>query len=340
MGIIKPAALLQYDRWNSNEFYWKGGRAVLFKDELLPIELFQNHPKDNSISSDDTVYFGKNSIVPRYKLDEYAKSKNITINKTNRVEYANTFVVNLRTLLKIYEDHDFKEYYYVPKDKPRSFSIRDVNKINSTYPIIFDKEYVKHYNLPGWEEFEIRKGKEFYLNNKSGNIQGDKQRDADTYNLINNYYTKHNKLPKLVFDETLMADLTKSLGNVIDHSSYENLRNMFESNSRDNWNLATEIMCNSDWERSKLYILFLMNEFYSRFNNTNNINYNALYSYFTPLRESIQPEGMNFYSFVNNLIRHGFDKEIITKWLIERVNKEFKQINRENNVVQIKDITL
>lgn len=341
MGVTSLLLELDYRPWSNGKKYYGRKKCVLDVGVLINEQMFKDYPKTNSITSSDIVYFGKNSDVPRYKLEEYAKAKNITINKTNRVEYANTFILNLEEMMKVVYGHHptTHSYYVIPKSDFHhiQWNVVDDLKEKGYDQAIVSKKIISEHNIQDFNSYPVKNFKSFWVSGKTNKIYGQEQKQIDTYEIIHNYFVKHQKLPKLVFDKTIIQDMSSKLGDTIDENMYSSLKTMFESNDQHNWNLATDIVCNSDYEKSKLYILFLIYEFSSKF--TTNANSNAFNKAFSDVKNSFYRTSME--EFINNLLSDSsLDREAILKFWINDLNSRFKRVNKEKNIVNIKNIIL
>jgi len=86
-----------------------------------------------------------------------------------------------------------------------------------------------------------------------------------------------------IYDESSVIDiLNGEEATVIDKNMFEHIREMFNSSDRDNWVLAMEIMANSKYTESLIYLELLF-YFYSNrisdINTKNHVNFKSLVSY-------------------------------------------------------------
>lgn len=94
-------------------------------------------------------------------------------------------------------------------------------------------------------------------------------------------HISNNKL--IIIDETeLLAQLNGDDAIIIDSEMFENIKEMFDSSDNDNHILAMEIMANSKYKESLLYLEILFKEHSYTMNNSNtksHVNFKSLLSY-------------------------------------------------------------
>ena len=308
-------------------------------DELmagLPLDTLKQH-KSNKLEETDRVYFTKSSSIPRYKLKEFLDSTKLKLNKTNRIDMADTYVISINAYIdNIYSRSSgvYNKYYEVPLEQvwpytKANFKKEATNKNITT--VLIDEhrrdDIIKHFNIDQYPLIKIL---------AVGNAWG----DSKVNDLVESFVYLANKTTpyKLVLDETLIE--TCNEGMIIDEEIYQNLRNMLHGNNKDNINLAMEIMSNSDFTKSQLYILLLLNEFGTKFRSvTKTTNYQSLLNYFTAHAHSAlysswdQFAGKMMYKFCKT----DDEKDIVKRYIIECFNRFLKS---NNTKLKIEDLTL
>ena len=155
----------------------------------------------------------------------------------------------------------------------------------------------------------------------------------DTYNAIQG---------KPIYCESeLITNINGDDSTVIDYDVYKQLQSMFESSDDDNHVLAMEIMANSHYENSILYLLMLISEFHYTISNThtkNHVNFKSMLAYFNwvPRQVGIQD--------ADDIIKIIDEKGLLTLDMIKILYKEYTgDIHRNiayDQVFEIKEITI
>lgn len=320
--------LQEKDRWSYIEYYYIKSELV----DAFPLSEALTH-KQNTLLENDKVYFTKSSSIPRYKLKEFLDLAKVELNRTNRIEQANTYVASLNAFKEIiYSNSDrYNRYYIVPVDAITQYANRGYKREAETRGLTTvlvrepDVKSVPGLNVDKYPIIEIVPFDKSWGNSKLKQI-------VDSFIYLAN---KKDDI-KIIFDETLI-EMCNS-GVIIDEEIYENLLSMLSSNNNENTSLAMEIISNSDLVHSKLYIILLLNECYfdlKRVNKTT--NYQSLLNYFSSYMDIInQP----WEAFADNMLREHCesDEDRITmkKYIIRRLNKHLSSFGKLN----IKDITI
>ena len=155
----------------------------------------------------------------------------------------------------------------------------------------------------------------------------------DTYNAIQG---------KPIYCESeLLTNINGDDSTVIDYEVYQQLKTMFESSDDDNHVLAMEIMANSHYENSILYLLMLISEFHYTISNThtkNHVNFKSMLAYFNWVPRNIS--GLRAY----NIIKIIDEKGLLTLDMIKILYKEYTDSIHSNiaydDVFEIKEVTI
>lgn len=155
----------------------------------------------------------------------------------------------------------------------------------------------------------------------------------DTYNDIQG---------KSIYCESeLITNINGDDSTVIDYAVYQQLKSMFESSDDDNHVLAMEIMANSHYEKSVLYLLMLIGDFSGIISNThtrNHVNFKSMLAYFNWVPRNIGSQD------ADDIIKIIDGKGLLTLDMIQVLYKEYtKDIHRNiayDNVFEIKEITI
>ena len=155
----------------------------------------------------------------------------------------------------------------------------------------------------------------------------------DTYNAIQG---------KPIYCESeLLTNINGDDSTVIDYEVYQQLKTMFQSSDDDNHVLAMEIMANSHYENSILYLLMLISEFHYTISNThtkNHVNFKSMLAYFNWVPRNISSQD------ADDIIKIIDEKGLLTLDMIKILYKEYtSDIHRNiayDDVFEIKEITI
>ena len=155
----------------------------------------------------------------------------------------------------------------------------------------------------------------------------------DTYNDIQS---------KSIYCESeLITNINGDDSTIIDYDVYQQLKSMFESSDDDNHVLAMEIMANSHYEKSVLYLLMLISDYNHKISNThtrNHVNFKSMLAYFNWSPRNIS--GLRAY----NIIKIIDEKGLLTLDMIKILYKEYTDSIHSNiaydDVFEIKEVTI
>jgi hypothetical protein len=155
----------------------------------------------------------------------------------------------------------------------------------------------------------------------------------DTYNAIQG---------KSIYCESeLITNINGDDSTVIDYEVYQQLKSMFQSSDDDNHVLAMEIMANSHYEKSVLYLLMLISDFSNIISNThtrNHVNFKSMLAYFNWVPRQVGSQD------ADDIIKIIDGKGLLTLDMIKVLYKEYTgDIHRNiayDQVFEIKEITI
>lgn len=164
-------------------------------------------------------------------------------------------------------------------------------------------------------------------------IYGIEPEYIDTYNAIQG---------KPIYCESeLLTNINGDDSTIIDYDVYKQLKNMFESSDDDNHILAMEIMANSHYENSILYLLMLISDFSHKISNThtkNHVNFKSMLAYFNWVPRNISSQS------ADDIIKIIDEKGLLTLDMIKILYKEYTgDIHRNiayDDVFEIKEVTI
>jgi hypothetical protein len=147
---------------------------------------------------------------------------------------------------------------------------------------------------------------------------------------------------KTIYSETeLLNNINGDDSTVIDEEVFQQLKNMFDSSDDDNHVLAMEIMANSKYEDSVLYLLMLISENAYKINNSNtrnHVNFKSMLTYF-----GWQPRDVTHIN-TDNIIEMIDNKGLLTVDMIKRLYQEYSEDIIRNiyydDVFEVKEVTI
>lgn len=142
-------------------------------------------------------------------------------------------------------------------------------------------------------------------------------------------------------ESELISNINGDDSTIIDEEVYQQLKNMFESSDDDNHVLAMEIMANSNYDKSILYLQMLLSNYNGRMGNShtrNHVNFKSMLSYF-----NWAPRDLG-YRNSEQIISAIDNKNLLTIDMIKRLYQEYSDDIIRNihydNVFDIKEVTI
>ena len=147
---------------------------------------------------------------------------------------------------------------------------------------------------------------------------------------------------KTIYSETeLLNNINGDDSTTINEEVFEQLKNMFDSSDSDNHVLAMEIMANSKYEDSILYLLMLISQNAYKINSSNtrnHVNFKSMLSYF-----GWQPRDVNHQN-TDNIVEMIDNKGLLTVDMIKRLYQEYSEDIIRNiyydDVFEVKEVTI
>ena len=227
----------------------------------------------------DKLFFAKSVNIPRVKLKNL--TKDYKIKATTKIEDANALFISDNTTAKYTEA---RWIYNVRTDKFKEFyqTAVDGGYIDNYYGSkiadaleFYESEYIAiGYNTKNLLEnvhipFRLTEGISF-SSRKLTHIDDD---------YISSYKDMLNFTGPIYDESELLKYLNGSDALAIEENMYDSLCEMFDSSDRDNHTLAMEIMANSQFEDSVLYLGLLFNNYYNRMQDSrskSHVNFKSL----------------------------------------------------------------
>jgi hypothetical protein len=142
-------------------------------------------------------------------------------------------------------------------------------------------------------------------------------------------------------ESELLSNINGDDSTIIDEIVYQQLKNMFESSDDDNHVLAMEIMANSNYDKSILYLQMLLSNYNGRICNShtrNHVNFKSMLSYF-----NLVPRDLG-YRNSGQIISTIDNKNLLTIDMIKRLYQEYSDDIIRNihydNVFDVKEVTV
>lgn len=255
--------------WGTNETHLTayGGVHGFVTDNSLQQfrETIVDEVKPVGLSPNETVYFSPLCKVPRYKIDEYIQSNKLNITKCYMFRTAQKIVLNKKHLVKLLNVKT-KSYWKIP-----------VSDLYEKGPGVEKLQYI-----PGGDSEYIQVPRaqlncEYVLLRTDSNYYFSQGFDCSKYPVVNAYIcdtqleSKEYKFIAEMFeamkqykfiigeDDSVLQQTNKEL--IIDEDIYQSLRDMLSSKDYNNHNVAKELIANSNFKESEVYLLMLIHEF-------------------------------------------------------------------------------
>jgi hypothetical protein len=241
----------------------------------------------NTLAANDAVFFSPWSEVPRYKFNEYAK-QNPGLSRVISVAKATAVVIEPERIVQSIAPYPYAhKYYKIPKTALQySMNLVPGRKYDSLPEFLYVTDSHVNYVAALIPVSQVMTDT-ITLYRYRGNSGVDQYEDRiDTINEI----TAGNK--KLLSDTAILEEINQ--GTVIDDEMYEQLSNMLKASDRETFLLALDVLANSDYKKSELKVLTLLNKYRARIGSDSSIT------------------RVNFKSFLNFFSKYGWNQGDIT----------------------------
>lgn len=142
-------------------------------------------------------------------------------------------------------------------------------------------------------------------------------------------------------ESELITNINGDDSTIIDYDVYKQLQTMFESSDDDNHVLAMEIMANSHYEKSVLYLLMLISDYQHVISNThtkNHVNFKSMLAYFNWIPRNIS--SLNAYHIVKIIDQKGLLTLDMIKVLYKEYTNDIHRMISYDEVFEIKEVTI
>lgn len=301
------------------------------------------------INPNDVIYATKASDIPRFKLKEFIKENKLK--KTSRAGMASVFIINKGYFYDLIKRLKYGEHCFLNEDFAKKYYVEilgTIMKKNGTslthifkhYPDKNNFMYVE--NRPGElkDTFKKYPGSEKMFNDNIHITKGtifDVYREAKLIDLLslicNNASNIINGKIRVVFDEDLFVTLNKE-GIELDDEYLQTLRDMLFSKDDANVKLGFEMMSNLVVnDHMLLSTSFLLNElvhqtkFRPSYYTNNNTNLKALLKVLKTKGIHWERDWKTFGTGLRNNFKTGVEGDVVKKFLLDNINREFKISN-------------
>ena len=297
------------------------------------------------IGGKDIIYATKASDIPRFKLKEFIKEKNLK--KTSRAKMANIFIMNKGMFLDLIKKLEYSEHYFVNEDHAVcsymlwgegdtwNKNIKDFNSYKDR-----NNYWLVEKDRSGWKDLFKDSSLEQLFKNNTHTTKGTllsvyrEQKLIDLLSIItDNVNDIVSGKKKVVFDEDLFVELNKE-GIELDDEYLQTLRDMLFSKDDSNVKLGFEMMSNLVLNESTiLSISFLLNElihttkFRPSYYTNNNTNLKALLKLLKTKGIAWERDWKTFGTGLRKNFKTGKEGAVVKKFLLDNINREFKLNN-------------
>lgn len=338
--------------WNNNNYFIDKSSYTDFLKLLKKIET--NKPV---IKPKDVIYTSQSSDIPRFKLKEFISENKLK--RTTRYNKANKIIINRGILNSIKSRIEKGDYTFVNdnflkqhwNEIFKNLSPEYVNECKEIYNNTKDKDlvgYIFNYNGNNYTQTLLKKypAQKLDLDQNSHKVEGvilNLYRDRKSGNTINILMDLHKEIMsgkvEIMFDEDLFVDLNKD-GIVLDEEYLQTLRDMLFSTDKDNIKLGFEMMSNLVIDQpTMLSLAFLLNELYHQkgfrpsYYTQQNSNLKSLLKLFSVKQIHWDRDWKTFGSGLRVNFKDGKEGEIVKKFLLDNINREFKLKNSQSEAL-------
>ena len=327
-----------------NDFYWIN--KVNAKELLDITDIIKQQPKPD-LKKGTLVYASKASEIPRFKLKEFIKDNNLK--KTSRHRYSDVIIVNKGYFNELVKNIQVEEYDFCTEFHTKSKIKSLVAKMDSRNNTVSTYNNATNYNMLGYIRTQ-RTNLEKELKKSLAIRKEYEQSVHSELGVIFNFYREHrlvdlltmlvdNKdrikkgLVKFVFDEDFFVELNKE-GIELDDDYLQTLRDMLFSSDKANVKLGFEMMSNLVIDQPTLLsISFLLNElihttgFRPSYYTSTNTNLKSLLKMLKTKGIYWDKDWKTFGTGLRLNFKDGKEGEIVKKFLLDNINREFKLSN-------------
>jgi hypothetical protein len=327
-----------------NDFYWINQPDA--KELITIIDLIKQQSKPN-LKKGTLIYASKASEIPRFKLKEFIKENELK--KTSRHRYSDVIIVNKGYFNELTKHIEIEEHDFCTEFHTKSKIKNVLSKFDRHHSSVETYNNATNYNMLAY--IRTRKDNlERELKKSLAIRQEYEQSTHSEYGVLFNFYREHrlvelltmiveNKdrikkgLVKFVFDEDFFVDLNKD-GIELDDDYLQTLRDMLFSSDKANVKLGFEMMANLVIDQPTLLsISFLLNEliyttgFRPSYYASSNSNLKSLLKMLKTKGIYWDKDWKTFGTGLRANFKTGKEGDIVKKFLLDNINREFKLSN-------------
>jgi len=317
--------------------YW-GGHVILpeaiFEKARVDLKNVIDNPK--KVIGKGKPYISKWCNIPRYKIDDYAKTKNIK--RAWSYNDADYVVVDFTEIQKVYKEffgervESYKFCYEVEfKDLKPSGNFKNIghNFVDKNSNFIISNSKLDYGVFKGFEKFLLEGQVGLSVDSNKGRL--------GLLDILIDYVLNPGKF-ELVFDSDYINELNSD-GLELDEETFSSIEMMFESKDKANIKMAIEILSNTNIKDNIIPVAILFNKYSYHLKGmaskvdgfkviksileSENINYTINWQYFINSMIKRYPEGAKYYNkyIYDNL--NGFLKYKGAKFTIKIIEVEY-----------------
>jgi hypothetical protein len=298
--------------------------------------LLENRINEYLPAKGDKLYFLEGVNVPRIKLKDLALEYGI---KTVRdVNDATHVFASKNTQAKICDGNWFysittEDFKSICDDTNIRIDDRYRENIREALENYTEDRLIFNYEQAG----VIRHG-----DNEALNLYSDKVISSTMFYSVDSEYIKLSEIISThnLYDESaILKHINGDDATVIDESMYEQIHQMFESSDIDNHILAMEIMANSNYTESLLYLEMLFKEHSHSMGNCrtrNHVNFKSLVNYLGKNKNYLSTS-------LDAIVKSLIEKQVITKEMMDVLMTRYSDeisYSGDSAYFKVKTITL
>ena len=306
--------------------------------------------ESTKINPNDIIYATKASDIPRFKLKEFIKENKLK--KTSRAGMASVFIINKGYFYDLIKRIKYGEHYFLNEDFAKKHHVEilgatsiksDGRELISLYKHYQDKNnfmYIESRPNELKDTFKRNTGSEKMFNDNIHITKGtifSVYREAKLVDLLSLICDHSSSIIsgkiRVVFDEDLFVTLNKE-GIELDDEYLQTLRDMLFSKDDANVKLGFEMMSNLVVnDHMLLSTSFLLNElvhqtrFRPSYYTNNNTNLKALLKVLKTKGIAWERDWKTFGTGLRNNFKTGIEGDVVKKFLLDNINREFKISN-------------
>lgn len=314
----------------------------IYQSKLEDFKDYFNKQHSNKITKDCNVYPTTLSTLEKNKIEMFNDNGDHQVSITYTPRKTDYYLLNYQQIASnILDSNSYEEYYIF--DNFDSFPLKSYyqNGTYNGYPfeklknlkdtkIIISANIFKEDHIP----ISIKKLLTPYTPERILVCNSSKMNKTIEDKIKKWIFLFNEERPNLIFDETFNSQIFED--SVIDEDIYDSLDEILSSEDKENCKLAIETMANWNLEKSKIYILFLLNKHnrIQKISTSGTKNHLMILKTFPYKKYSWDGKFVPFFNKVLEMFPE--EKEVIKLLVIKRMNEHlFKSMPIKN--IEFKD---